>query len=64
MEPVGLLLSCILRALLIDRSSSLSQLNFGVDESYKLSVPATGNPLYAQIEVSALKSQCRRHSNC
>jgi hypothetical protein len=30
-----------------------------VDESYKLSVPATGNPLYAQIEVSenaALKS--------
>jgi hypothetical protein len=36
------------------------QLNFGVDESYKLAVPATGNPLYAQIEVSeraASKSQ-------
>lgn len=30
------------------------QLKFGVDESYKLSVPATGNPMYAQIEVSKL----------
>jgi hypothetical protein len=28
------------------------QLKFGVDESYKLTVPATGTPIYAQIEVS------------
>jgi hypothetical protein len=28
------------------------QLNFGVDESYRLTVPTTGDPLYAQIEVS------------
>jgi hexosaminidase len=28
------------------------QLKFGVDESYKLTVPATGNPIYAQVEVS------------
>jgi hypothetical protein len=28
------------------------QLKFGVDESYKLTVPATGSPIYAQIEVS------------
>nr|CAB3465228.1 unnamed protein product [Digitaria exilis] len=30
------------------------ELNFGVDESYKLSVPATGNPLYAQIEAQTV----------
>ena len=27
------------------------QLNYGIDESYKLSVPATGNPIYAHIQV-------------
>ncbi|KAG1328244.1 putative Beta-hexosaminidase 3 [Cocos nucifera] len=31
--------------------SSDDQLNYGIDESYKLSVPTTGNPLYAHIEV-------------
>ncbi|KAL5231834.1 hypothetical protein ABZP36_030610 [Zizania latifolia] len=30
------------------------ELNFGVDESYNLSVPATGNPLYAQIEAQTV----------
>ncbi|KAL6620255.1 hypothetical protein ACP70R_035394 [Stipagrostis hirtigluma subsp. patula] len=30
------------------------KLNFGVDESYKLTVPATGNPLYAQIEAQTV----------
>uniref|UniRef100_A0A0E0L2K0 Beta-hexosaminidase n=1 Tax=Oryza punctata TaxID=4537 RepID=A0A0E0L2K0_ORYPU len=29
-------------------------LNFGVDESYNLSVPATGNPIYAQIEAQTV----------
>jgi hypothetical protein len=28
------------------------QLNFGIDESYNLNVPAEGSPLYAKIEVS------------
>lgn len=27
------------------------QLNYGIDESYKLSVPTSGNALYAHIEV-------------
>lgn len=31
------------------------QLQYGVDESYKLNVPAQGNPIYANIEVSATK---------
>ncbi|AQK86021.1 Beta-hexosaminidase 3 [Zea mays] len=30
------------------------ELNFGVDESYRLSVPATGDPLYAQIEAQTV----------
>uniref|UniRef100_A0A0D9WGJ1 Beta-hexosaminidase eukaryotic type N-terminal domain-containing protein n=1 Tax=Leersia perrieri TaxID=77586 RepID=A0A0D9WGJ1_9ORYZ len=30
------------------------ELNFGVDESYNLSVPATGNPIYAQIEAQTV----------
>lgn len=30
----------------------LLQLNFGADESYNLTVPTTGDPLYAQIEAS------------
>ncbi|KAK3135557.1 hypothetical protein QOZ80_5BG0420340 [Eleusine coracana subsp. coracana] len=30
------------------------KLNFGMDESYKLSVPATGSPLYAQIEAQTV----------
>nr|CAB3461461.1 unnamed protein product [Digitaria exilis] len=34
--------------------SPSDELNFGVDESYKLSVPATGNPLYAQIEAQTV----------
>jgi hexosaminidase len=35
---------CALRLLL--------QLSFGADESYNLTVPTTGDPLYAQIQVS------------
>lgn len=27
------------------------QLQYGIDESYKLSIPATGNPIYAHLEV-------------
>lgn len=38
--------------LLILCIAHLLQLNFGVDESYNLTVPTTGDPLYAQIEVS------------
>ncbi|CAL5094965.1 unnamed protein product [Urochloa decumbens] len=34
--------------------SPSDELNFGVDESYKLSVPTTGNPLYAQIEAQTV----------
>lgn len=30
----------------------LLQLNFGIDESYNLTVPTVGDPLCAQIEVS------------
>uniref|UniRef100_A0A0E0HEI0 Beta-hexosaminidase n=1 Tax=Oryza nivara TaxID=4536 RepID=A0A0E0HEI0_ORYNI len=30
------------------------ELNFGVDESYNLSVPATGSPIYAQIEAQTV----------
>jgi len=33
----------------------LLQLNFGADESYNLTVPTTGDPLYAQIEASEKK---------
>lgn len=29
-------------------------LNYGVDESYRLSVPATGNPIYAQIQAQTV----------
>ncbi|KAI4981880.1 hypothetical protein ZWY2020_022372 [Hordeum vulgare] len=32
------------------------ELKFGVDESYKLTVPSTGSPLYARIEVQATKT--------
>ena len=38
------------------------QLKFGVDESYKLTVPAAGNPMYAQIEVS--KRLVLNHCTC
>ncbi|KAL6620254.1 hypothetical protein ACP70R_035393 [Stipagrostis hirtigluma subsp. patula] len=34
--------------------SPKDELNFGVDESYYLFVPATGNPLYAQIEAQTV----------
>ena len=27
------------------------QLQYGIDESYKLSIPAAGNPVYAHLEV-------------
>lgn len=27
------------------------QVQYGIDESYKLSIPATGNPIYAHLEV-------------
>jgi hypothetical protein len=50
--PAAALRSLRLVVLIDCSSSSLLQLNFGVDESYRLSVPATGDPLYAQIEVS------------
>lgn len=33
-----------------------------MDESYNLSVPATGSPIYAQIEVSDKKNICS--ANC
>lgn len=33
----------------------LVQLQHGTDESYQLHVPAEGSPLYAHIEVSAMK---------
>ncbi|KAI5008365.1 hypothetical protein ZWY2020_009413 [Hordeum vulgare] len=33
-----------------------NELKFGVDESYRLTVPSTRSPLYARIEVQATKT--------
>ncbi|KAI5012580.1 hypothetical protein ZWY2020_024846 [Hordeum vulgare] len=33
------------------------ELKFGVDESYRLTVPSTGSPLYARIECDGVASE-------
>jgi hypothetical protein len=47
-----MLILLLQKKMLILCTRHLLQLSFGADESYNLTVPTTGDPLYAQIEVS------------